>query len=485
MTRFNAINRNVRAIPLLFGCSLAGLAHGAAAPSGLLSLLEAASDGSWIKASLNTFINAAPDPSLRNQGFDYDWPSAVLIAWSSVAWDSTRGDILAWGGGHANYSGNEMYRWNGTSRLWELASLPSKVMPYVHPEGPVYLPVDGVFNAPTSSHTYDNNEYLPISDRFISLGGPAFNIGAEQVKVLPDGSFQATGPYLFDPSKADSTKVGGTTGSGVDPTTIGGQMWQNRDQRSELFKIPTWLGNLQVSSRNGTSAVTVENGHDVMYFTGTAAYWNVLMRYEIVDVQQSSLDKVSVVGSTQSLTPYGAGGLDAARGFYVTLSLDNDNPFVAWDIHKGTGLENEGIKLNVTGGEGFDGAYIGGIDWDQKSGDFLIWTGAGAVWRLEAPESGLISDSWVLALENDGSTPTASGLPDGGSPFGVRGKWKYADGLNAFVAVEGNASGDVWLYRPVGWSADVPAVPEPQTWLLWAAGLAGIGGLGKLRARRA
>lgn len=487
MTRSTAMNRNARAISLMFGCTMAGLAHGAAAPSSLLSLLEGASDGSWVKASLNTFVSAAPDVSLRNQGYGYDWPAGVLVAWSSVAWDSKRGDILAWGGGHANYGGNEMYRWNGASQLWELASLPSKLVafPTTNLSGSVYVAVDGVMNAPSSAHTYDNNDYLPIADRFITLGGSAFNIGATLQKPLADGTFQPTGPYLFDPSKADATKVGGTTGSGVDPSSLGGNMWQNRDQSGDLFKLSTWKGNLAISPMDGTSAVTTENGHDVVYFTGAASNWNALMRYEIVDVQQPELDRVSVIGSTTSLTPYGSAGLDATRGFYVTLSLDNSNPFVAWDINQQSGINNEGIRLNVVGGEAFDGAYVGGIDWDQRSGDFMIWTGAGKVWRLSAPSSGVLTDSWALQLENDGTTLTSNGLPDGVAASGVRGKWKYADGLNAFVAVEGNASGDVWLYRPEGWSADVTAVPEPQTWLLWAAGLAGIGGWRKLRAKRA
>lgn len=481
MPRRSALRVKSKVLPMLIGCAFAGLAHGATAPSNLLSLLEGAADGSWVKASLNTFISAAPDISLRNQGFGYDAPAAVLTAWSSVAWDSKRGDLLAWGGGHANYGGNEMYRWNGSTQLWELASLPSKLtkIPTSNLGGDLYVAVDGVFNAPTAAHTYDNNEYLPIADRFITLGGAAFSIGSQQHEPLPNGGFKPTGPYLFDPSKADGSKVGGITGSGVNPLTPGGSMWQNRDERASLFTVSTWRGTLPVTPVDGTSAVAVENGHDVMYFSGGALPWNVLMRYEIVDVSQPSLDKVSVVGSTSALTPYGAAGLDTERGFYVTLSLDNSNPFVAWDINQTGGFGNEAVKLKVVGDAGFDGAYIGGIDWDKSSGDFFIWTGASQVWRLEAPDSGLITDNWLLTLENDGSQLGLAGAPDGMTNSGVRGKWKYADGLNAFVAVEGNASGDVWLYRPANWS--VTAVPEPGTWPLWLAGLAGLASLKRRR----
>ena len=53
------------------------------------------------------------------------------------------------------------------------------------------------------------------------------------LEIRSDDLSRSTGPYLFDPNRADGNKVGGTTGSNVmrvDPTPIaGGQMWENRD----------------------------------------------------------------------------------------------------------------------------------------------------------------------------------------------------------------------------------------------------------------
>ena len=61
------------------------------------------------------------------------------------------------------------------------------------------------------------------------MPGPA----ADVVRV------RTTGPYLFDPSKADGSKVGGTTGSHVTrvaphPEIVGGNMWENRDWPKNL-----------------------------------------------------------------------------------------------------------------------------------------------------------------------------------------------------------------------------------------------------------
>ena len=43
------------------------------------------------------------------------------------AWDSNRGDIVLYGGGHANYSGNDVYRWRSSTLLWERAAYPSEI----------------------------------------------------------------------------------------------------------------------------------------------------------------------------------------------------------------------------------------------------------------------------------------------------------------------------------------------------------------------
>ncbi|HSX80005.1 MAG TPA: hypothetical protein VLQ80_15710, partial [Candidatus Saccharimonadia bacterium] len=74
---------------------------------------------------------------------------------------------------------------------------------------------------------YDNSLFLPISDRFLTFGGASFNLGNPYRRQTGPSTFSPTGPYLFDPTKADPNKVGGTTGSGVNPATPGGQMWQN------------------------------------------------------------------------------------------------------------------------------------------------------------------------------------------------------------------------------------------------------------------
>ena len=93
-----------------------------------------------------------------------------------------------------------------------------------------FFTVDGALNAPISSHTYDNQEFLLALDRFITFGGASYNAGGS---FMLDDGVTKTGPYLWDPSRAGANMVGGTTGSQVNPAifpnVIGGRMWMNRN----------------------------------------------------------------------------------------------------------------------------------------------------------------------------------------------------------------------------------------------------------------
>ena len=92
---------------------------------------------------------------------------------------------------------------------WERAALPSEVRQDALGN---WIAVDGPDNAPASAHTYDNNIFLPIWDRFLVFGGAAFNNGGAYLREATPTTSRRTGPYLFDPSKADPNKVGGTNG---------------------------------------------------------------------------------------------------------------------------------------------------------------------------------------------------------------------------------------------------------------------------------
>src|SRR5689334_6055160 len=94
----------------------------------LLPLILQMPANSWLLVNNNIFSDVWTPPSLEplNRGAPSP-PSKIIQPWSSFAWDSNRGDLIIYGGGHANYPGNDVYRWHSSNLQWERASLPSEI----------------------------------------------------------------------------------------------------------------------------------------------------------------------------------------------------------------------------------------------------------------------------------------------------------------------------------------------------------------------
>jgi hypothetical protein len=410
-----------------------------------------ASENQWVSLNDNKFNEVWTPKSLRptTEGS----PASIILAWGSMAWDSNRGDLIFFGGGHANYAGNDIYRWRASTLKWERASLPSAV---TRISGGLYTAIDGVDNAPISSHTYDSNEFLPVVDRFVTFGGAAYQTGGGFQR--PDGSL--TGPYFWDPSKADANKVGGSTGSQVDQTIAGGNMWQNRDNR---VSIPT---------TNNAFAYTNENGKDVLFIQGG----NTLLKYTVNDLNDPSSDSYEVVGQAfQTFSGKGAGAYSPFDNMFVRSSGGTQD-FNIWllDDLTGQAVKNINIKpSDIQGGEGFDFTKLGdyGIDFDPVRDRFVLWGGGADVWALIPGDDPSAATGWEMKLLTDsfGSGDGFPNLADIGAFTGVLGKWKYSKELDAFLGVVDPINGDVWAYKPNDWQPSI--VPIPGAFYLFFAGL--------------
>jgi hypothetical protein len=97
--------------------------------------------------------------------------TCVISCWCGGAYDSKRDRLVVWGGGHGQYSGNELYAFNMDTLAWERLTDPSNPPGVDVPYAP-----DG---NPTSRHSYNYLQYLPATDRFYSLGGAAFYPGGQ------------------------------------------------------------------------------------------------------------------------------------------------------------------------------------------------------------------------------------------------------------------------------------------------------------------
>ena len=121
-------------------------------------------------------------------------PADVVTAWGGATVDSARNRMLVWGGGHANYWGNEMY-------ALELSSLSIKRIvepsPLTGQSSCASALPDGT---PVSRHTYAGLAYMAHADRMLGVGGSmspcgyldpatwAYDFGAKKWNLLVSSS---------------------------------------------------------------------------------------------------------------------------------------------------------------------------------------------------------------------------------------------------------------------------------------------------------
>ena len=349
----------------------------------LRNRIAEAPEGSWLKVNANRYEEVwTPLPQRAAvEGVPLGEPAQDHRGLGSMTWDPNRSHLIIWGGGHANYAGNDVYRFDAADLRWHRASLPSAVDPLFGDRR--FFTVDGALNAPISSHTYDNQEFLPQLDRFITFGGASYNAG--RFFVLDDGVTK-TGPYLWDPSRADANMVGGLDGSQVDPDVTGGQMWTNRN----AIAVNGIGARRPDSFVNGTSAYVLEQGVESILVTESPQNGGDLFRYQIPSLANPALDRWELIGpGLRSYSDQGAGAYDPVRRLYLrTARMGTSYGIVMWNVAT-PGLANNPIKFVPPN---FNGQFVlsklHGMDFDTRRSVFVLWNGDGRIWHLKPPASG-------------------------------------------------------------------------------------------------
>jgi hypothetical protein len=426
--------------------------------SPLLPLLLQTPENGWLEVNANRYSDVWTPPDLEpldyGEGGVTHTPSKIILAWSGFAWDSNRGDLILYGGGHANYSGNDVYRWRSSTLRWERAALPSDI--FFDPATTYSHAIDGVDYAPSSAHTYDNNVFLPLADRFLTFGGASYDDGRPYLRPSETDPTQMrlTGPYLFDPSRANGNKVGGSTGSHVQrvaphPEIVGGYMWENRDIAKHLAGEP-----MPTQYVSGCAQPTVENGHDVVYVAGGISL--ELYRYQLTDLADPSQDAISKVGAYwQGTSGITTCALDPTRKLFVRTG-NNTQPFQFWDLTSpGASNREQFVDIDATmasfqawlRAQSFD-LQSCAMKFDPVRRVFPIWCGGPVTWELHAPAAGNGASGWTIAQRAMPATPAP---PTSIQTISILGKWRYAPYYDVFVALEDIDDGNVWIYKPAGW----------------------------------
>ena len=144
----------------------------------------------------------------------------------------------------------------------------------------------------------------------------------------------------------------------------------------------------------------------------------------------------------------GAGAYDPDNNIFVRTA---GSYFTYWDLDT-AGAGNNNVLFNpvdLTGGFALDATY--GMEYDPVRDRFVLWDGHADVWYLTAPDTGPGATGWEIERAPD---PTVAEVPTTPGVFtGVLGKWDYVDDYDIFVGVVDDITGDVWAYKPEGWSA--------------------------------
>ena len=173
--------------------------------------LDTLQPGQWYDAP-NTHMSAVfpanPPPGAWG-------PGAVIGAWGGGVYDTKRDRLTLWGGGHTDYSGNEVYVFDVNSMQWSRITDPSSNVSGTDSSG-VYP--DGL---PRSAHTYNTVTYADNVDRmFLMAPAGVYSSGQE---VLNAFAFDLTSNQWS--SLTPVPNVGATTGGIPTYDSTTGLIW--------------------------------------------------------------------------------------------------------------------------------------------------------------------------------------------------------------------------------------------------------------------
>lgn len=188
-----------------------------------------------------------PDSSLK-EALDGATPS-VMAPWSGGVFDTNRQRLVIWGGGHGNYSGNELYAFDVQELAWQQLTQAS-------PKQAIRTADEYTDGRPSSRHTYDGLVYLPPPfDRLWSSGGSIWRSGdcsgqtwVYDFLALPpesgwirvdEGRSDCVSAAAFDSLSGNIWYYNGKHGLSEFEPSIDGGKWHTRSANPKPFKYMT------------------------------------------------------------------------------------------------------------------------------------------------------------------------------------------------------------------------------------------------------
>ena len=293
-------------------CVLA-IAAGTPAQAGPIENLR---PGEWYEVPNSHLRTVVPIPTPCGD------PANIMGAWSGGAYDPVGDRLLVWGGGHADYGGNEIYAFSMGTLSWSRIWGPSPNIPCATSQTCVNTYADG---NPVARHTYNGLSFLPSQNKFWIIGGSLY--------CGPGNAGKDT--WVFDM-----------------PTL--------RWQRKTDLPVPDWAPGLSMMS-----AYDPATGH-VWLVSGA----NPLHEYDPVN-DTWTLRGSNGIGSGMT------GTIDTKRHKYVLVGIQG---VIVFDLNASGTIPAQAWA--TTGATNLVGSTYPGIAYDPVSDRVIAWDGGATVYSL-------------------------------------------------------------------------------------------------------
>jgi len=350
---------------------------------------------SWLPPSgqiksvgVNTLATAAP-PLPFNPGPSY--ASNVVAPWCGMVIASTYGaygSIVIYGGGHGDYYGNEVYRYDIDTRSWSRITDPTP---------PPYYPV--VSGTQTGAYYVDDvyGEYWANSaGTAVRTGQPSSSHTYGRLLWCPPGSFGADpAGYLVDPMTVAHVPIGGRSAAYLHYVPLSTPVWTRGNQ------FPTTvIGNgaygpaLYDSSRNRIA--NFSNGNDFITFYG---YYNCATGVTgTINITGGQAGASAGTRSYNSIAAY-----DSSADLYYVIRNEL-NQVRLHIINPTTNVLTVRLISNLTSSYNFSvtsptAEDQGGFEWIQSLGQWVYYQGTGStIYRISKPADP-INGTWTITSQ--------------------------------------------------------------------------------------
>ncbi len=322
--------RSFDVVLLLVPCCLA--------PDIAASPLDDLQPGHWYEVPNSALEKVFPSPAPRgNTG-----PRSVMDAWSGGAYDTRRDRLIVWGGGHLDYSGNELYAFDVRNLAWMRITEPTADNQVV-PDAVRYAD-----SRPSSRHTYNYIQYSPEMDALVSLG-----VAASYGDHSSDRNSDSVDAFNFD------------SGS-----------WE--------IKVTKPANGFRIGSISAHDALTGKLWHH-----GCLSDEAGLVAYD------HTTDTWSGPYGQHYVEYYATAAIDPSHHVMVATGGAKNNKVLVWDLnHPGSPREPR-----TTGPKTLESAQAPGFVYDPAIGKFVGWAGGASVYILDP-------DSWEWRRIDAASTNT-------------------------------------------------------------------------------